>query len=204
MVLSLRLWPDRSSQLTRATPCPSMCRPRDAASQRSTRSQALRSNGGEMSRRTTSDGAPRDATARALFDLIMEVAPTYRRISAAGLKLGTRTAHGGHWWLVRRLRAVGEQTVPQLAQFRGVSRQHVQVTVNDLVQRGLVEVLDNPRHKRSKLVRLTTRGRNYVEATGDRLSLWIDTMVHDFTKKEALTATRALRKLCAVPLQDEE
>ena len=44
-----------------------------------------------------------------------------------------------------------------------MSRQHIQSHVNPLLERGLVELLDNPHHKRSKLVALTGEGRRIVE-----------------------------------------
>lgn len=54
-------------------------------------------------------------------------------------------------------------TVPELAVRYRVTRQHVQVTVNRLLERGLVEQRPNPRHRRSKLIRLTSRGRNLFD-----------------------------------------
>lgn len=51
-------------------------------------------------------------------------------------------------------------SVPDIAARYDVSRQHVQVTVNRLVDKGLVTTEDNPRHKRSPLIVLTTAGRN--------------------------------------------
>lgn len=50
-------------------------------------------------------------------------------------------------------------SVPAIAARYKVSRQHVQVTVNSLLDKGLVVARDNPRHKRSPLVALTARGR---------------------------------------------
>ena len=44
------------------------------------------------------------------------------------------------------------RTVPEIAALRPVSRQYVQKVVNALVADGLAELLENPRHKRSKLV----------------------------------------------------
>jgi DNA-binding MarR family transcriptional regulator len=41
-----------------------------------------------------------------------------------------------------------------------VSRQHVQVTVNSLAQRGLLRMVDNPKHERSRLVQLSNLGRD--------------------------------------------
>ena len=49
--------------------------------------------------------------------------------------------------------------VPAIAQRYQVSRQHVQVTVNELLTRRLVRSEANPRHKRSPLISLTSTGR---------------------------------------------
>ena len=51
-------------------------------------------------------------------------------------------------------------SVPAIARQYDVSRQHIQVTVNGLTDKNLVRRTDNPRHKRSVLVRLTDQGRN--------------------------------------------
>lgn len=50
-------------------------------------------------------------------------------------------------------------TVPAIAQRYQVSRQHVQVTVNELLAMQLVRSSANPRHKRSPLISLTSTGR---------------------------------------------
>ena len=49
------------------------------------------------------------------------------------------------------------RTVPEIARARGVSRQHVQVIMNALVELGLAEAVDNPAHRRSPLFVPTAR-----------------------------------------------
>jgi DNA-binding MarR family transcriptional regulator len=49
-------------------------------------------------------------------------------------------------------------SVPEIASRYQVSRQHVQVTVNALHSKGLVESRPNPRHKRSVLIKLSEKG----------------------------------------------
>ena len=49
-------------------------------------------------------------------------------------------------------------SVPEIAYRYQVSRQHVQVTVNALRKKGLLESRPNPRHKRSKLMKLSEKG----------------------------------------------
>jgi DNA-binding MarR family transcriptional regulator len=51
-------------------------------------------------------------------------------------------------------------SVPEIAARYDVSRQHVQVTVNGLLTRGLAVEAPNPRHKRSKLISLSDEGRD--------------------------------------------
>ena len=58
----------------------------------------------------------------------------------------------------------GPRTVPQVAREQDVSRQHIQVVVNGLLEGGLVECLDNPDHLRSPIVRLTAAGTKVCEA----------------------------------------
>ena len=50
------------------------------------------------------------------------------------------------------------QTVPQIARDKSVSRQHIQQLANELIEKGLIETIENPAHKRSALLQLTTRG----------------------------------------------
>lgn len=52
----------------------------------------------------------------------------------------------------------GAQTVPQIARAKSVSRQHIQELVDALLERGLARFADNPAHRRSPLVHLTTQG----------------------------------------------
>ena len=50
-------------------------------------------------------------------------------------------------------------SVPEIADRYSVSRQHVQVTVNQLLESELLQSGVNPRHKRSPLISLTEMGQ---------------------------------------------
>ena len=50
-------------------------------------------------------------------------------------------------------------SVPEIAELYKVSRQHIQQTVNSLLDVGLVKTKENPRHKRSPLIMLNAKGR---------------------------------------------
>jgi len=70
--------------------------------------------------------------------------------------------------LLMTLRKHRRCTVPQLARKRDVSRQFVQVTMNALAKRGLVVFLENPDHKRSRLLELTSTGEELMRAVMGR------------------------------------
>ena len=97
--------------------------------------------------------------AEATAELILEVAQCFFRIRAAGQKTGLITSWGGGaFGFMRSLALLGPLTVPQIAQMRPTSRQRMQRLADELAAEGLVEFVDNPRHLRSKLVRLTRKG----------------------------------------------
>jgi DNA-binding MarR family transcriptional regulator len=66
--------------------------------------------------------------------------------------------------LLLRLAQSGPQTVPQQARARTVSRQATQRLVNELAAEGYVELVENVAHKRSPLVQLTPKGKDYLSA----------------------------------------
>jgi DNA-binding MarR family transcriptional regulator len=73
---------------------------------------------------------------------------------------GRSTARRG---LLRGLVRYGPRTVPQLAKTRAVTRQHTQEVVDKLVADGYAELVPNPAHARSRLVRATRRGIALVD-----------------------------------------
>src|SRR5215813_12728363 len=98
--------------------------------------------------------------------------------------------------ILRSLDKLGEQTVPQMARARSVSRQHVQSRVNELVEEGLVELTPNPAHKRSPMARLTPLGKKTVDAMNQneaRLLSKADLGASDKDLREAAETLRTVR-----------
>jgi DNA-binding MarR family transcriptional regulator len=93
------------------------------------------------------------------------------------------------------LQRCGPQTVPQIARARFSSRQNIQILVNRLQQEGLVELVGNPEHKRSALVRLTSRGQAAIaQATAEETRLSTE-LLPEFSPTELSYATEVLNKL---------
>jgi len=126
-------------------------------------------------------------------------------------------------WLVRRLfRALGQKSeemlqdrnisaadravmeflfpdetlsVPDIARKYQVSRQHVQVTVNSLIDKGLVSAAENPRHRRSALMKLTRSGRKLFSAVLDQDKRAVRKLFSNVTQKDTATTRKTLQTL---------
>jgi DNA-binding MarR family transcriptional regulator len=61
-------------------------------------------------------------------------------------------------WQLMSVVSEGDWTVPVAAERLGTSRQAVQRIANELVDEGLATFTENPRHRRSPFVHLTSRG----------------------------------------------
>jgi DNA-binding MarR family transcriptional regulator len=138
------------------------------------------------------DADPRD---EAIADLIFEVAQCFFRIRAFGLKESFVTDLGGTFGFIRSLALHGPLTVPQIARMRPVSRQRMQKLTDQLILDGLVELTDNPRHQRSKLVKLTPTGEHYYRENAERLIGLVSKFDLDLDERNARDARLAIRDL---------
>ncbi len=92
----------------------------------------------------------------------------------------------------------GPQTAPQMARVRPVSRQHIQGLINPLLEYGYVEYIDNPVHKRSKLVSPTESGVATFRAMRGREAEALKQVVLDIDPAAFVAATEILRALIDV------
>jgi DNA-binding MarR family transcriptional regulator len=97
--------------------------------------------------------------------------------------------------VLRDLAQLGPRTVPQLARRRHCSRQHLQGLINRLVVDGMAELVANPDHRRSRLVRLTDRGRETIEAMWRREADLVAALPIASSDHDMETALRVLREL---------
>ncbi len=88
-----------------------------------------------------------------------------------------------------------ELSVPEIARRYDVSRQHVQVTVNALVTKGLLRSVENPKHKRSRLMRLSRLGRNTFEEIRRNESAVVDRIFRDVPDDALETTHETLKAL---------
>jgi DNA-binding MarR family transcriptional regulator len=132
----------------------------------------------------------------AIADLMLEVAQFFFRLRALGQKTGLITNWGaGAFGFMRSLALIGPLTVPQIAEMRPTSRQRMQRLADELAAEGLVEFIDNPRHRRSKLVRLTRKGNARYREMSARLHEVAATMGADLSEPDIRRSIEIVRQL---------
>jgi DNA-binding MarR family transcriptional regulator len=128
--------------------------------------------------------------------LIEEVIVTFRQLRVASAEIhGGGGVMPGQRGVLIDLARIGPQTVAGMARARGVSRQHVQALINRFLAQGLVELAENPAHRRSSLVLLTRDGRDLVKTMVERESAALDSLGLAIPATQLRTAARVLREL---------
>ena len=147
-------------------------------------------------RQRTSAGLIVDGKAEAIAELMLEVAQCFFRIRALGQKTGLITSWGGGGFgFMRSLALLGPLTVPQIAQMRPTSRQRMQRLADELAAEGLAEFIANPKHRRSKLVRLTPKGDARYRELNARFFSIATTMGLALSEADIRKTTEIVRQL---------
>jgi DNA-binding MarR family transcriptional regulator len=111
-----------------------------------------------------------ERAARVFGDLVVETFRLNGRLLVVGDRLVEEiNLTSSRWQVLGALNNAGEaMTVAQIARHMGLQRQSVQRTVDALRAEGLVKLVDNPSHRRARLVLLTPKGNQAVRKA-DRL-----------------------------------
>jgi DNA-binding MarR family transcriptional regulator len=137
-----------------------------------------------------------DGKGEAIAKLMLEVAQCFFRIRALGQKTGLITSWGGGaFGFMRSLALLGPLTVPQIAEMRPTSRQRMQRLADELAAEGLVKFIDNPKHRRSKLVRFTPKGEARYRELNTRLLAIASTMGVALSEADIRNTTEIVRQL---------
>lgn len=87
------------------------------------------------------------------------------------------------------------QTVSGMAREKSVSRQHIQILVNDLSALKLIKLQDNPAHKRSPLITITEQGKNLFKKIVRKESKILEILADKFSEKDIAVSIRTLNSL---------
>jgi len=148
--------------------------------------------GGEVKQRKKTDSRPGEL----LRNLFNELVYTYFPLRAFGDQITARFGQStAEWGLLRSLDERGDQTVAALARSRPVARQWIQRLANQLSRQGMLEFVDNPDHKRAKLMRITPAGCTLLGQIASVLEPRAAAMQREFDERELSRTLDTLHKL---------
>ena len=130
--------------------------------------------------------------------LAIRVLMTAGHLTAAGDALTKPLGQSSARWQVLAGAAQGTLSVAQIARTLGVSRQAVQRLADLLEADGLAEYADNPAHQRAKLLALTRRGREVLDAIRARQTVWANALGAEMSEAELCQARVVLDKVLAL------
>jgi DNA-binding MarR family transcriptional regulator len=141
---------------------------------------------------------------RPIEQLVYENTALHHRMKIVAQHLhGGGELAAGKRGILKGIELRGPQTVPQMARARPVSRQHVRASLEPLLAGGLVHYVDNPHHKRSKLVDLTPKGMARLEAINRREDEFFKRLQARFDARELRQAADLLRRLRDLLARDD-
>lgn len=86
-------------------------------------------------------------------------------------------------------------TVPGIAKVLGQSRQAVQRITDVMIEDGILEYQNNPKHKRSVLVTLSEQGKEIYSTLREIQDPWANNVTEEIPVEELETALRLVRRL---------
>ncbi len=143
-----------------------------------------------------------------LADLLKEI-----RINYQLLKKGVEFVHKGSdlsvgvRGVIEILNDQGGMTVPHLAKIRHLSRQSVQVMVDQMIKLGWAETKPNPFHKKSMIIELTGEGKKAFKNMQDQEITQMKKLDIDIPAKkleEALKLVEHINKKIDIFLREDQ
>ena len=107
-----------------------------------------------------------------LTELIIPVIRLEAHFSRAGEAIAATAGQTMARWLTLEMVADRPATVAQVARRLGLTRQSVQRIADLLEKDGLTEYADNPEHQTSRLIRLTSSGRQTLRRIQSAQRAW--------------------------------
>ena len=139
----------------------------------------------------------RSAAGKAYTELVLATLRLNSELISAGDALTKDLGLSSARWQIfgQIARTPDPLTVSQLARDMGVQRQNVQPQVDLLVADGLVDLIENPNHRRAKLVRMSTAGQRAYREADRRQVVWSNRVARGLSVDELKVANELLREI---------
>lgn len=138
----------------------------------------------------------------ALTELILKVFRANGRLLRAGDQLGKDLSLTSARWQVMGAIDRSNKTVAQIAREFELTRQGVLWVVQALAKEGLVQLTDNPDHRRAKLVQFTAHGRTVYDEMNARQIMWINTLGKLFDVQAVNAAAEIISQLSRLTVDE--
>lgn len=117
------------------------------------------------------------------------------QLLAVGDRLTEKAGLSSALWQVLGAIDDGPLHMAQIARNMGLTRQSVRRTANILAEKGLVYFLENPDHKRAKLLVLTEKGRDILDQVNEIQVEWSNRVAEGFSAAEMSNAVQLMEEL---------
>jgi DNA-binding MarR family transcriptional regulator len=143
------------------------------------------------------DEAPvsRTAAGTAFSHLAVRVFRLNGRLLAAGDALAKPAGQTSARWQVLGVADDAPATVAHISRVMGLTRQSVQRVADVLAREGLAEYVENPSHRRAKLLQLTPRGRAALRRIEAAQARWANALGEEIGEEELRRANEALDRV---------
>ena len=136
------------------------------------------------------------AKAEQMYELVWRTRRLFQQLRISGDELLQGTGiNASQRAVLEFLNLRQPQTVSNMARERNVSRQHIQTVVNDLLALGFVEAKENPSHKRSPLILLTTDGKKLFRKITQKEARILEVLAKEFNENNVTTTIDTLMAL---------
>lgn len=138
-----------------------------------------------------------DTSGELFTEIVLEIFKVSGMLNSEGDQLTEEFGLSSARWKVMGAIARSEQllTVPQIGRSMGQSRQATQRLVDVMTKDGLLKLVDNPSHKRAKLVNLTDEGTRIYDDLYEKHRPWAKAGAYQLTQTELESTLSALRKM---------
>jgi DNA-binding MarR family transcriptional regulator len=130
-------------------------------------------------------------------DLIIEIFRTNGMLLEAGDRLTQPVGLSSARWQVLGVVEHGPISVAHVARSMGLARQSVQQTADGLEQEGFIVYIENPYHRRSKLMQLTPKGQAALDVVEQRHAAWAAAIGAGLAAEDLRMAIDLLRQIRA-------
>jgi DNA-binding MarR family transcriptional regulator len=150
------------------------------------------------------DARQRTPEGAAFAKLSITVLQLAGHLTAAGDALTKPLGQTSARWQVLAAAAHAPMSVAQIARVLGLARQGVQRIADLLETEGLARYQDNPAHRRAKLLVLTRKGRETLDAIRARQTVWANALGAGFGEADLRHAAALLGRVLEAVKSDGE